>query len=60
MTVLTGHEKEAFLDFAAGMLQWLPENGKTAKELLEHPFLASCYEGWEPEEEMSWLGGCRS
>ncbi|KAL2753058.1 hypothetical protein ACRALDRAFT_1045064 [Sodiomyces alcalophilus JCM 7366] len=53
VTVLTCHEKEAFLDFASGMLQWLPENRKTAKELLEHPFLASCYEGWEPEEEMS-------
>ncbi|KID94346.1 protein kinase domain protein, partial [Metarhizium majus ARSEF 297] len=38
---LVGEEKEQFLDFAACMLQWLPEKRKTAKELLKHPFLDS-------------------
>ncbi|KAI5464267.1 kinase domain protein [Mariannaea sp. PMI_226] len=38
VTELAGDEKEIFLDFASGMLQWLPEKRKTAKELLEHPF----------------------
>ncbi|QLI65411.1 Dual specificity protein kinase [Metarhizium brunneum] len=39
VTELVGEEKEQFLDFAACMLQWLPEKRKTAKELLKHPFL---------------------
>ncbi len=38
MTELAGDEKEIFLDFASGMLHWLPEKRKTAKELLLHPF----------------------
>ncbi|RMD40228.1 hypothetical protein DV735_g4902, partial [Chaetothyriales sp. CBS 134920] len=38
ITVLSGDEKEVFLDFASGMLQWLPEKRKTAaRELLQHP-----------------------
>lgn len=37
VTELVGHEKDVFLDFASGMLQWLPENRKTARELLQHP-----------------------
>ncbi|KAI1124039.1 kinase domain protein [Nemania abortiva] len=37
ITELTGDEKDAFLDFVSGMLQWLPEKRKTAKELLQHP-----------------------
>jgi len=41
VTELNGEEKEAFLDFASGMLQWLPEKRKTAKELLQHPFFDS-------------------
>ncbi|OAA67875.1 protein kinase domain protein [Niveomyces insectorum RCEF 264] len=40
VTEVAGHEKEGFLDFAACMLQWLPEKRKTAKELLQHPFFA--------------------
>ncbi|CCE30567.1 probable dis1-suppressing protein kinase dsk1 [Claviceps purpurea 20.1] len=40
VTEITGDEKERFLDFAASMLQWLPENRKTAKELSQHPFLS--------------------
>lgn len=36
VTELAGDEKEVFLDFASGMLQWLPEKRKTAKELLKH------------------------
>jgi serine/threonine-protein kinase SRPK3 len=43
VTELDADEKEAFLDFASGMLQWLPEKRKTAKELLQHPFLDSFY-----------------
>lgn len=39
VTELAGEEKAQFLDFAASMLQWLPEKRKTAKELLQHPFL---------------------
>lgn len=34
-------EKENFLSFVKLMLTWLPEERKTAKELMEHPFL-----GW--------------
>jgi serine/threonine protein kinase len=41
VTELAGDEKEAFLDFASGMLQWLPEKRKTAKELLQHPIFDS-------------------
>jgi len=37
---LTGDAKEVYLDFASSMLQWLPEK-RTAKELLEHPFIES-------------------
>ncbi|KAJ8124645.1 hypothetical protein O1611_g8996 [Lasiodiplodia mahajangana] len=37
ITELTGDEKDVFLDFASGMLQWLPEKRKTASELLQHP-----------------------
>lgn len=36
---LKGEDKESFLDFVSHMLQWLPEERKTAKELLEHPWL---------------------
>ena len=41
VTELAGDEKETFLDFASGMLEWLPEKRRTAKELLQHPFLDS-------------------
>ena len=41
VTVMTGEEKEEFLDFASGMLQWLPEKRKTARELLHHPMFDS-------------------
>lgn len=44
VSVLEGEEKRVFLDFAGGMLEWLPEKRKTAKELLEHPFFESLYE----------------
>ncbi|EHK19632.1 uncharacterized protein TRIVIDRAFT_193504 [Trichoderma virens Gv29-8] len=43
VTELAGDEKEIFLDFASGMLHWLPEKRKTAKELLQHPFFDSLY-----------------
>ena len=36
---LEGEDKRLFLDFAKKMLQWLPEDRKTAKELLEDPWL---------------------
>ncbi|KAL4976286.1 kinase-like domain-containing protein [Aspergillus desertorum] len=38
-TRLTGEEKELFLAFIRSMLKWMPEERKTAKQLLEHPFL---------------------
>ena len=47
VTELGGDEKETFLDFASGMLQWLPEKRKTAKELLEHSFFDSFYKDRE-------------
>jgi serine/threonine-protein kinase SRPK3 len=43
VTELAGDEKDTFLDFASGMLQWLPEKRKTAKELLQHTFFDSFY-----------------
>ena len=36
---LDGHEKKMFLNFARKLLQWLPEDRKTAKELLDDPWL---------------------
>ena len=36
---LEGKNKEIFLDFMRGMLQWWPEDRKTAKELLQDPWL---------------------
>ena len=36
---LEGEDKRLFLDFIKQMLQWLPEDRKTAKELLEDPWL---------------------
>ncbi|KAL4759664.1 putative protein kinase [Aspergillus foveolatus] len=38
-TRLTGEEKDRFLAFIMSMLKWMPEERKTAKQLLEHPFL---------------------
>ncbi|KAL9099213.1 MAG: hypothetical protein Q9163_005256 [Psora crenata] len=37
---LEGWRKEEFLDFVQKMLQWLPEKRKSAKELLEDPWLS--------------------
>ena len=36
---LEAGDKEEFLNFAQKMLQWLPEKRKSAKELLEDPWL---------------------
>lgn len=36
---LDGRNKELFLAFMGGMLQWRPEDRKTAKELLQDPWL---------------------
>ncbi|RAH63465.1 kinase-like protein [Aspergillus piperis CBS 112811] len=36
---LEASDKEAFLSFIKQMLTWLPEERKTARELMEHPFL---------------------
>ncbi|GLA99387.1 hypothetical protein AtubIFM57143_008075 [Aspergillus tubingensis] len=40
VTCLKGTEKDEFLAFARNILQWLPENRKTAKELAEDPYLS--------------------
>jgi hypothetical protein len=36
---LQGSEKEAFLAFVRSMLRWVPEERKTARELLDDPWL---------------------
>lgn len=36
---LDAGEREAFLSFIKQMLAWLPEERKTARELMDHPFL---------------------
>lgn len=36
---LEGRNKEMFLAFMRGMLQWRPEDRKTAKDLLQDPLL---------------------
>ncbi|OJJ44440.1 hypothetical protein ASPZODRAFT_71973 [Penicilliopsis zonata CBS 506.65] len=36
---LEDKDKEAFLSFVREMLNWLPEKRKTARELMDHPFL---------------------
>lgn len=38
---LEGENKEKFINFVRGMLQWRPEDRKTAKELLQDPWLYS-------------------
>lgn len=37
---LSGKEKGEFIQFMKYMLKWLPEERKTAKQLLEDPWLA--------------------
>jgi serine/threonine protein kinase len=34
-----GEDKKLFIEFVRKMLQWLPENRSTAKELLADPWL---------------------
>ncbi|KKZ60947.1 hypothetical protein EMCG_04420 [[Emmonsia] crescens] len=36
---LEENDREAFLSFVRDMLAWLPEKRKTARELIDHPFL---------------------
>ncbi|RMJ26058.1 hypothetical protein PHISP_03085 [Aspergillus sp. HF37] len=36
---LSGNEKESFLYFLRSMLTWLPEERRTARQLLEDPWL---------------------
>ena len=36
---LAGEEKEDFIRFMRSMLKWLPEERKTARQLLEDPWL---------------------
>ncbi|OGM47862.1 protein kinase domain protein [Aspergillus bombycis] len=38
---LSGQDKQQFLQFIRSMLQWVPEERKTAKELLDDPWLNS-------------------
>lgn len=45
---LEGEDKEKFLDLMKAMLQWRPEDRKTARELLEHPWLQGVF----------WPSGC--
>lgn len=39
MTTLEGESKEQFLRFVRGMLGWVPEERKTARELLGDPWM---------------------
>jgi len=39
VSTLEGKDKDEFLNFVRKMLQWLPEKRKSAKELLEDPWL---------------------
>jgi serine/threonine protein kinase len=39
LTSLNGEDKILFLELVSKMLQWLPEDRKTTKELLEDPWL---------------------
>lgn len=39
MPSLEDEERKALLSFVSHMLTWLPEERKTARELMEHPFL---------------------
>ncbi|KGO65109.1 hypothetical protein PITC_013680 [Penicillium italicum] len=43
---LEGEDKEMFLDFMKGMITWRPEDRKTPKELIEHPWLQGVF--WPP------------
>lgn len=36
---LETEQRETFISFIKQMLVWLPEERKTARELMEHPFL---------------------
>mgnify|MGYP001574531387 CR=1 FL=1 len=36
---LHGEEKKVFLGFLRGMVQWVPEERKTARELMDDPWL---------------------
>lgn len=38
-TYLEGRNKDLFMTFMRGMLQWRPEDRKTAKDLLQDPWL---------------------
>lgn len=40
---LEAEDREEFLAFVKTMLCWLPEERKTARELLDHPFLQLDY-----------------
>ncbi len=40
VTSLEGEDKQLFLDFMKKVLHWLPEDRQSAKELVEHPWLA--------------------
>ncbi|KFY75983.1 hypothetical protein V498_09805 [Pseudogymnoascus sp. VKM F-4517 (FW-2822)] len=46
---LEGEEAGEFLDFLMGMVRWVPGERKSARELLEHPWLAHDTDGagWE-------------
>jgi hypothetical protein len=41
VTRFEGEKKEKFLTFVRGMLQWRPEDRKTAAQLLKDPWLRS-------------------
>ncbi|KFZ08765.1 hypothetical protein V501_05826, partial [Pseudogymnoascus sp. VKM F-4519 (FW-2642)] len=46
---LKGEDGEGFLDLLKQMVRWVPEERKSARELLEHPWLASGTDGGDEE-----------
>ncbi|KAJ5159177.1 uncharacterized protein N7500_008828 [Penicillium coprophilum] len=51
---LEGKDKEMFLDLMKGMITWRPEDRKTARELIEHPWLQGVFSPpgcYKPVEE---------
>ena len=43
VTRLKGKEKKMFLGLMRSMIQWRPEDRKTARELLKHPWFDGVY-----------------
>ncbi|KAL2670569.1 hypothetical protein Neosp_014357 [[Neocosmospora] mangrovei] len=55
-----GQEEDDFVDFAGNMLQWIPEDRMTAKELQRPPFLKTVDEYFEKDQKQDpGVPGCQ-